>query len=151
MKSSSKWTKSYKQKAFSWFCISEKSKFSGKYQEQPYVQPAIFSGGRFLFVPKASTPALIDEVNVLPLLIQMGLHIGHKPVIKIYDKNEQVQIPFLSEEHYQTLELHRKEISNTRLICRLPPLSMYHRITISFLGIGCLLYPFIKVLLSGYY
>lgn len=113
LKSSSKWTKSYKQKAFSWFCISEKSKFSGKYQEQPYVQPAIFGGGRFLFVPRASTPALIDEVNVLPLLIQMGLHIGHKPVIKIYDKNEQVQIPFLSEEHYQTLELHRKEISNT--------------------------------------
>lgn len=69
LKSSSKWTKSYKQKAFSWFCISEKSKFSGKYQEQPYVQPAIFSGGRFLFVPKASTPALIDEVNALPLLI----------------------------------------------------------------------------------
>ena len=56
-------------KAFSWFCISEKSKFPGKYQEQPYVQPAIFSGGRFLFVPKASTPALIDEVNALPLLI----------------------------------------------------------------------------------
>ena len=50
-------------------CISEKSKFPGKYQEQPYVQPAIFSGGRFLFVPKASTPALIDEVNALPLLI----------------------------------------------------------------------------------
>ena len=49
--------------------ISEKSKFPGKYQEQPYVQPAIFSGGRFLFVPKASTPALIDEVNALPLLI----------------------------------------------------------------------------------
>jgi hypothetical protein len=69
--------------------------------------------GAFLVVPRASTPALIDEVNVLPLLIQMGLHIGHKPVIKIYDKNEQVQIPFLSEEHYQTLELHRKEISNT--------------------------------------
>ena len=79
MKSSSKWTKSYKQKAFSWFCISEKSKFPGKYQEQPYVQPAIFGGGRFLFVPRASTPALIDEVNALPLLIQMGLHIGHKP------------------------------------------------------------------------
>ena len=57
------------KKAFSWFCISEKSKFPGKYQEQPYVQPAIFSGGRFLFVPKASTPALIDEVNALPLLI----------------------------------------------------------------------------------
>lgn len=28
---------------------------------------------------------------------------------------------------------------------------MYHRITISFLGIGCLLYPFIKVLLPGEY
>jgi len=114
LKSSSKWTKSYKQKAFSWFCISEKSKFPGKYQEQPYVQPAIFGGGAFpVFVPRASAPALIDEANALPLLIQMGLHIGHKPVIKIYDKNEQVQIPFLSEEHYQTLELHRKEISNT--------------------------------------
>ena len=82
LKRSIKWTKSYKQKAFSWFCISEKSKFPGKYQEQPYVQPAIFGGGHFLFVPRASAPALIDEVNALPLLIQMGLHIGHKPVYK---------------------------------------------------------------------
>ena len=44
LKRSLKWTKSYKQKAFSWFCISEKSKFPGKYQEQPYVQPGIFGG-----------------------------------------------------------------------------------------------------------
>lgn len=42
----------------------------------------IFGGGRFLFVPRASAPALIDEVNALPLLIQMGLYIGHKPVYK---------------------------------------------------------------------
>ena len=38
--------------------------------------------GAFLVVPRASTPALIDKVNALPLLIQMGLHIGHKPVYK---------------------------------------------------------------------
>lgn len=57
------------KKAFSWFCISEKSKFPSNVPKDSHTFNLRYFAGGVFFVPRASTPSLIDKVNALPLLI----------------------------------------------------------------------------------